>query len=548
MQPGPAGAPPLTEAIEAWRACVGSSHVCVEPEALSRISTATFATTQRVIVIVRPANRLEVQACVRVADRLRVPIYPVSRGRNWGYGSAVPVADGSAVLDLRRMNAIVLYDSELGTVTVEPGVTFGQLADMLAQSGGRHVPNAPGSTEEASVLGNALERGHGRGEYADRAAFIAALEVVLPTGECVHTGFERFGSGALARTHRWGVGPALDGLFTQSNLGIVTRLTMHLAPCAAHSTRMSFIINEAAHFPRVVDLLRDLKLQGVLRNPVRFSNAYKDMAETMQYPWRAAGGHTPLPAPVLDGFRELRHGMLWRAKTAVDGATQGIVRELESAVLDTLLPHIAVAMLRDSTRSETLQGGTWRGGVLEPSAEPRRRSRRLLGFTSYWRKRMAIPKVLDPDRDRCGAIWFTPAAPFRGPDLVHLSGILESTTLEHGFEPQIASFGISPRSIDVSLALMYDRDVPGEDERALACHDALLAKSVRAGYLPYRLGLQSMGQLPRPQDDSPALMQRLKRALDPNDILAPGRYDLRQFWPDESPDQRTGGARGLRTK
>ena len=41
------------------------------------------------------------------------------------------------------------------------------------------------------------------------------------------------------------------------------------------------------------------------------------------------------------------------------------------------------------------------------------------------------------------------------------------------------------------------------------------------GYLPYRLGIQSMSSLPTPHDDSGTLMQALKRALDPNDILAP---------------------------
>jgi 4-cresol dehydrogenase (hydroxylating) len=44
--------------------------------------------------------------------------------------------------------------------------------------------------------------------------------------------------------------------------------------------------------------------------------------------------------------------------------------------------------------------------------------------------------------------------------------------------------------------------------------------------MPCRLGLQSTGLLPRPTDDTPELHRRLKAALDPNGILAPGRYDL----------------------
>ena len=77
---------------------------------------------------------------------------------------------------------------------------------------------------------------------------------------------------------------------------------------------------------------------------------------------------------------------------------------------------------------------------------------------------------------------------------------------------------------DLVVGIMYDRDVPGEDERAMACHDEILRRLVDLGYLPERLGIQSMGILPPPRDDSPQFFARLKEALDPNGILAPGRY------------------------
>lgn len=52
---------------------------------------------------------------------LRVPVYPTSRGRSWGFGSRVPAADGCVLLDLGRMNRIVGFDERLAYVTVEPG-------------------------------------------------------------------------------------------------------------------------------------------------------------------------------------------------------------------------------------------------------------------------------------------------------------------------------------------------------------------------------------------------------------------------------------------
>jgi 4-cresol dehydrogenase (hydroxylating) len=74
------------------------------------------------------------------------------------------------------------------------------------------------------------------------------------------------------------------------------------------------------------------------------------------------------------------------------------------------------------------------------------------------------------------------------------------------------------------VALAYDREVEGEDERALACHDALRRKLSEAGYPPIRLGIQSPLLSPAPEDDSERVLGALKGALDPNGILAPERY------------------------
>src|SRR5262245_20960035 len=89
--------PDMRGLAEGLRECVrivGAEHVVASPEALDLASTATFATQSRVHAILRPANRDEVRACVRVANRFRLAIYPISSGKNWGYGSRVPPRDG----------------------------------------------------------------------------------------------------------------------------------------------------------------------------------------------------------------------------------------------------------------------------------------------------------------------------------------------------------------------------------------------------------------------------------------------------------------------
>src|SRR5690606_38651079 len=131
---------------------------------------ATFATDAAVPLIVRPATTAEVQECLRVAQRHGVPVYPVSTGRNWGYGSSAPASDGNVILDLRRMNRIVDFDEALGYVTLEPGVTQQQLYDFLAQRGSALWMDATGAGPDSSIIGNTLERGFGHTPYGDHFA------------------------------------------------------------------------------------------------------------------------------------------------------------------------------------------------------------------------------------------------------------------------------------------------------------------------------------------------------------------------------------------
>src|SRR5271170_4680084 len=118
-------------ALAAFGDAVGPEHVVTAEPALGAAETATFVTGQRIPAIVRPASRGEVQACLAVANRFRVPVYPVSRGKSWGFGSRVPARDGAVLLDLGRMNRVVDFDEALAHVTVEPGVSFAELHAFL---------------------------------------------------------------------------------------------------------------------------------------------------------------------------------------------------------------------------------------------------------------------------------------------------------------------------------------------------------------------------------------------------------------------------------
>lgn len=178
----------LDAAIDGWRALLGDANVITDPDALRAAESATYATSQRVTAIVRPQTTAEVSAVLRIATEREAPVYPISRGRNWGLGSRVPTGDGCALLDLSEMRAITAFDESLAWMTVEPGVTFRQAHEFLAEHRSKLFVSVTGSSPEASLVGNAVERGDGAGPLGAGGSHVCAIEAVLATGGC---SFER---------------------------------------------------------------------------------------------------------------------------------------------------------------------------------------------------------------------------------------------------------------------------------------------------------------------------------------------------------------------
>ena len=134
-------------------------------------------------LILRPGSTEEVQALVKVANTHRFPLWPISIGRNFGYGGAAPRVRGSAEVDLgARMNKILDINEPQAFALLEPGVTYKMLYDEIQKRGYKlwiDVPDLGGG----SVLGNATERGVGYTPYGDHFMMHCGMEVVLPNGE-----------------------------------------------------------------------------------------------------------------------------------------------------------------------------------------------------------------------------------------------------------------------------------------------------------------------------------------------------------------------------
>ena len=135
-----------------------------------------------------------------------------------------------------------------------------------------------------------------------------------------------------------------------------------------------------------------------------------------------------------------------------------------------------------------------------------------------------VPENADPDRDKCGLIWCTSIIPFTGSHVKIVLDTIRNTMSDFGFELMVTLVFLSDRQLVSLAAIKYDREIENEDKKALECYKILQKKLIGVGYPPYRLGL--IGEEFFPSDDSYSeILNKIKNALDPKGVLAPGRYD-----------------------
>lgn len=158
----------LAPALQAWRLLLGPARVLIAPAELEPYMASTSANPVAPLAVLRPLSHGEVVAVVRSAAEFGIPLYPLSTGRNWGYGDANPSGAGQVIVDLGGMNRILELNGELAYAVIEPGVTQAQLAGRLAEQQLPLWMDCTGAGPDTSLVGNILERGFGHTPYGNR--------------------------------------------------------------------------------------------------------------------------------------------------------------------------------------------------------------------------------------------------------------------------------------------------------------------------------------------------------------------------------------------
>jgi len=192
----------------------------------------TAALTQQPGCVVFVRTAAEIQAVLRLAQRTKTPV--VTRGSGTGLsGGSLPVP-GCIVLCTVHMNRILEVDRANLTLLAEPGATTLQIAEAAAAAGLFYPPD-PGSMKISTIGGNVAENSGGlRGlKYGITRNYVMGLEVVLPDGEILFTGNKCVKDVA---------GYSLKDLFigSEGTLGVITRVLLRLIPQpAAKQTLMA---------------------------------------------------------------------------------------------------------------------------------------------------------------------------------------------------------------------------------------------------------------------------------------------------------------------
>jgi FAD/FMN-containing dehydrogenase len=528
----------LNAALSAWAAQLGQDRVLAGPAAQQYYGSDTLGIRKTISAALRPASADAVVTILAIARQDGIPLYPISTGHNWGYGGALPVTDDCVIVDLSGLDRILAFDSELGLATLEPGVTQGALAAYLDRNQLPFLVPVTGGGPQCSLVGNALERGYGITPYADHFAAVTAIEAVMPDGRLYRSALSELGATEADRAYKWGCGPYLDGLFAQGNFGIVTQMTIALARRPERIEAFFFGLRDERRLDDTVLAIRSvLQSLGAVVGSINLMNARRVLAMMRPYPHDRVDENGILASETVAALARENGIMAWMGLGALYGR-KDIVRAAVRIVRAELKPHVERLTFMTPERAGFLHRtikiipGLRHGQTAKLVATLDRGLQLVAGrpnetalHLAYWKSRQPHPEHgLDPARDRCGLIWYPPLVPMKAARVRTFIAMIEAVCQRHGIEPLITLTSLSDRCFDSSVPILFDGLDDVAASRAQRCYAELLETGRMEGFLPYRLGIHSMAMLDQTGTPFSDLLRRIKAAIDPAGLIAPGRY------------------------
>ena len=474
--------------VKALQDIVGAENVSdAKPVVEAYVTRAIMdVSSQAPAVVVRPKSVEEIQAVLRLANEKKIPVVPHSGGLSGG--EATPTRDGSVLLDLRRMNQIIEVNTDARYMIVEPGVTSAQAWKHMQDNFPDYRPGVPdGAPPSATIVGDHLDRGFHfmSTRYGSAADAVLGLEAVLPTGEVVRTG-----AGALPTAkwfYKWMFGPDLTGLFlgAQGTLGVVTKMAVKIYPMPKFRDVMAF---GATHWNYLTEpCLEVLKTESV--DLAQGGNYYLATTRRARYQW------PPVPKPKF-------------------------------------LPAVWMNFELGAESPEQL------GHVKDKIREILVKYQKKYGEQNLFEWKLDVKNIVarltKPNRIS------VPYAGHKGGGLLFITWYMpwmDSGKFSEAAEKLMESYKVSPvvwlaavdhgRQALVMPIVLFDPKLPQEFKTVEELDREMTEQFLSMGGIPYRPNLKVHAPLTMPKSIGYYdLLKRIKRAVDPNGIMHPGRLEL----------------------
>jgi 4-cresol dehydrogenase (hydroxylating) flavoprotein subunit len=533
------------DAVHEWGKILGDDCLLNSELAGNRYGNCTSTGQRRIRGALIPQPRSEqdpyqeVREIVKVAAHFSIPLYPISTGHNWGYGTSNPAIDDCVVLDLSGFNRIKFFDEELGVITVEPGVTQAQLAKFLDEKECKYLVPTTGAGPTCSILGNALEHGYGITPITDHFASVTSIEAILADGSTYRSAHAELNSCDVDRVYKWGLGPYVDGLFTQNGFGIVTSMTIALAKKPKCISAFFFSVSNEKNLEDVVEGIRDImqSLGGIVGS-VNLMNQHRVLAMTVPYPREYVDENGLLSDEIVAELGRKNKIMAWTGVGALYGessvihAAEKIVRKKLSSSVNQLIfmSPGKIKFLNGIARLIPFKYGEYLRNILSKIGSS---LDIMMGHPSevalqlaYWKNTNIPPQSaqLNPSRDRCGLVWYSPLIPMKGDAVRRYVNHVSETCKLNAVEPLITLTAFSERCFGSSVPLLFNSNNESEVNNVHDCYNSLFEKGLELGFPPYRLGIHSMNKIDADSSAYWSTVKKIKSCIDPKDIISPGRY------------------------
>ena len=448
------------------REILGNDLIAADPDTLAAHSGDKWFAAHQPEVVVFARSSSDVSKLLQFASREKIPV--TARGGGFGYvGGCVP-ARGGIALSLMRMNRIKEISFGDAVAIVEPGVFTADLkAAVRAQK--LFYPPDPASMKDCTIGGNVATNAGGPRclKYGVTRTYVIGLEVVLANGDVMRTG---------GRVHKNNTGFDLIGLFVGSEglLGVVTEVTLRLLPLPPARSTLSAAFATAAQAAEAVQAI-------------------------------FAAGFLPSSLEIADHFT-LEAARRDLGKVIVPEGNAHLLVDLDGQEQSVLSESAAIRKLLEKRKPKALEIATGEENCEKLWALRRQfsNSLRATGLTKL-NEDVVVP------RSR----------------LVDLMEFAESLQSKHGFP--MACFGhAGDGNIHVNImADRYNRDPAVRDKVQRALDDLFAQVLAWGGVITGEHGIGLAKKRWWPEATSAVVREvhhRLKEALDPDEILNPGKF------------------------